>query len=141
MRIVIGAVGKLKDKAIRSIADDYLHRIRRFVRCDEVEARDISGLERALPADGRLVALEVDGETIDSRQLARRIEDWGSTGKGTVSFLVGGAEGIPKAVSQRAHSRLSLSQLTLPHRLARIVLLEQVYRAFTIIRGTPYARE
>ena len=141
MRIVIGAVGKLKDRAVRSIADDYLQRIRRFVRCDEIEARDIGGLDRALPADCHLVALEVDGETLDSRQLSRRLEEWGSTGKGTVAFVIGGAEGIPKAVSQRAHARLSLSRLTLPHRLARIVLLEQVYRAFTIIRGTPYARE
>ena len=138
---MIGAVGKLKDKSIRSIADDYLYRIRRFVRCDEVESRDINALLRYLPTDCHRVALEVDGETLDSRQLSRRLEEWGSTGKGTVAFVIGGAEGIPKAVSQRAHTRLSLSRLTLPHRLARIVLLEQVYRAFTIIRGTPYARE
>ncbi|HEX5100948.1 MAG TPA: 23S rRNA (pseudouridine(1915)-N(3))-methyltransferase RlmH, partial [Polyangiaceae bacterium] len=75
------------------------------------------------------------------RELAARLERWGRRGKGDVAFVLGGAEGIPKALLDGAHARLSLSSLTLPHRLARVLLFEQIYRAFTILRGEPYARE
>jgi 23S rRNA (pseudouridine1915-N3)-methyltransferase len=141
VRIAIVAVGKLRDQPTRALANEYLSRIRHFVRCDEVQVRDASGLERALPADAVVVALEVDGERWTSRELARHVERWGHQGKGGVAFVIGGAEGIPASLSKRAHTRLSLSPMTLPHRLARVVLLEQLYRAFTIIRGMPYARE
>lgn len=141
MRIVIVAVGKLKERAARALADDYLGRIQKFVRCDEIEVRDGAGLARGIPADAHVVALEVDGRSWSSPELARHLEDWGRSGKGTIAFLIGGADGIPAELSRAAQARLSLSSLTLPHRLARIVLFEQIYRAFTILRGTPYARE
>jgi 23S rRNA (pseudouridine1915-N3)-methyltransferase len=141
VKIVVVAVGKLKERELRVVADDYLGRIRRHVRCDEVEVKTDAALARALPGDATLVALEVDGAETSSEGLARQIERWGSQGKGVVAFVIGGAEGIPADVSQRAHARLSLSRLTLPHRLARVVLYEQIYRAMTILRGEPYARE
>jgi 23S rRNA (pseudouridine1915-N3)-methyltransferase len=87
------------------------------------------------------VALEVDGEAVTSTELSKRVERWSSTGKGVVAFVIGGAEGIPKDLSRSAVARLSLSKLTLPHRLARVLLLEQLYRALSILRGEPYARE
>ena len=141
MKLVVVAVGKLKERAYRELADEYLGRIRRYVRCEELEVRDASALKRALPADALTVALEVDGETISSEALSRRVEHWGSRGKGVVAFLIGGAEGIGRELSASADVRLSLSSFTLPHRLARIVLYEQLYRALTIQRGEPYARE
>jgi 23S rRNA (pseudouridine1915-N3)-methyltransferase len=73
--------------------------------------------------------------------LAKRVERWSSRGKGIVAFVIGGADGIPADLLSRADARLSLSTLTLPHRLARVVLAEQLYRAMTILRGEPYARE
>jgi 23S rRNA (pseudouridine1915-N3)-methyltransferase len=141
VRLVVVAVGKLKERAFRELADDYLGRVRRYTRCDELEVRDGAALEKALPADALSVALEVKGEALTSEGLSRRLEQWGSRGKGVVAFLIGGAEGIPEATSKRADARLSLSTLTLPHRLARVVLYEQLYRAFSIQRGEPYARE
>lgn len=141
MRLAVVAVGKLKERAFRELADDYLGRIRRYVRCEELEVKEAAALGSAPPSDALVVALEVHGEALSSEALSRRLEQWGSRGKGHVAFLIGGAEGIPAEVSRRADVRLSLSSLTLPHRLARVVLYEQLYRALSILKGEPYARE
>jgi 23S rRNA (pseudouridine1915-N3)-methyltransferase len=141
VRLAVVAVGRIKERALRSVADDYLGRIGRYVRCDEIEVRDAAAIERALPAGARVVALEVDGRALGSEAFARRLERWGSDGKGVIAFVIGAADGIPPRLSARADERLSLSSMTLPHRLARVVLFEQLYRAMTILRGEPYARE
>ncbi len=141
MKISVVAVGKIRERSVRDVADDYLARLRRYVRAEEIEPKDDAALERAVPADALVVALEVWGKGIGSEDFARRLESWGSTGKGHVAFVIGGAEGIPRALSQRAQFHLSLSPMTLPHRLARVILFEQLYRAMTILRGEPYARE
>jgi 23S rRNA (pseudouridine1915-N3)-methyltransferase len=141
MRLVIIAAGKLKERELRVIADDYLGRIRRYVKCDEIEVKSAKELAPAVPAEALLVALEVEGDAVTSTELAKRVERWSSTGKGVVAFVIGDAAGIPKELSQNAVARLSLSKLTLPHRLARVLLLEQLYRSLSILRGEPYARE
>jgi 23S rRNA (pseudouridine1915-N3)-methyltransferase len=141
LRLVVLAVGKIKDRGLREAADDYLKRLQRYARCDEIEVRDASGLERALPADAFVIALTVGGDAPTSETFAKNLERWASRGKGVLAFLIGGAEGLPDELERRADSRLSLSSLTLPHRLARVVLFEQLYRAMTILRGEPYARE
>jgi 23S rRNA (pseudouridine1915-N3)-methyltransferase len=141
VRFIIVAVGRIRDRPLRAVADDYLERVRRYVRCDEVEVRDAALLARALPEAAHRIALEVDGESLSSVELARRIERWGSTGKGEIAWVIGGADGIPEGISRAAAARVSLSRMTLPHRLARVVLCEQLYRACTILRGEPYARE
>ena len=141
MRLYVVAVGKLRDRALRAVADDYLARIRRALRCDEIEIDAGAKLERRLPDGVTLVALDPRGEALTSPDFAKRLERWGSLGKGDVAFLLGGADGIPEALLARATARLSLSPMTLPHRLARVVLLEQLYRALSILRGEPYARE
>jgi 23S rRNA (pseudouridine1915-N3)-methyltransferase len=135
------AVGKLRERGLRAALDDYLGRIRRHVRVEEVELRSDAGFERAIREDELVVALEVNGDALTSEAFARRLESWGSRGKGNIAFLIGGAEGIPRTVSAAAHHRLSLSSMTLPHRLARVLLAEQVYRGLSILRGEPYARE
>lgn len=141
MRFVVIAAGKLKQRELRVLADDYLGRIRHYAKCDELEVRSAAELASAVPSGALLVALEVDGESVTSSELAKRVERWTSTGKGLVAFVIGAAEGIPQSLSRSAAARLSLSRLTLPHRLARVVLLEQLYRSLTILRGEPYARE
>lgn len=141
MKLVVVAVGKLKTRELRAIADDYLGRIRRYSACEEHEVKGPGDLAGRIPKDAFVVALEVKGAALTSEAFAARLEHWTSQHKGVVAFLIGGAEGIPKDVSARADARLSLSTMTLPHRLARIVLAEQLYRALTILRGEPYARE
>lgn len=141
MRLVVVAAGKIRGRELRAVADDYLQRIRRYLRCEEIEARDAAGLARSIPDGAFRVALEVGGDALSSEAFARRVEQWGSRGKGDVAFVIGGAEGIPPELSRAADYRLSLSSMTLPHRLARVLLFEQLYRALTILRGEPYARE
>lgn len=138
---MIVAAGRLKEREVRAIADDYLARIRRYVKCDEIEVKSASDLASAVPDGALLVALEVEGDALSSTELSRRVERWSSTGKGIVAFVIGGADGIPVALSKSAAARISLSKLTLPHRLARVLLLEQLYRSLSILRGEPYARE
>ncbi len=145
MRIAIIAVGKVKQRGLRAELDDYLGRVRRYAACDEIELRDGGEREvaerfaRARPARARVVALEVEGKSLDSRGLADLVRDCEDHAAGTLAFLIGGAYGLPAATSRAADLRLSLSALTLPHRLARLVLAEQVYRAFTILRNEPYS--
>ncbi len=141
MRFVVVAVGRLKEPEVRRLADEYLRRSRRYARCDELEVAHAGELERAIPPGALRVALEVDGEALSSLELSRRVQRWTSTGKGVVAFLIGGAEGLPAPLSRAAEQRLSLSSLTLPHRLARVLLYEQIYRSLTLLRGEPYARE
>jgi 23S rRNA (pseudouridine1915-N3)-methyltransferase len=141
LKFVVVAVGKIKDAPLRAAADDYFGRVRRYVACDEREAKSGDQLERLVPEGAIRIALEVEGEALSSQKLAGRIEQWSTRGKGIIAFLIGGAEGIPKDVSARAEVRLSLSTMTLPHRLARVILAEQLYRSMTLIRGEPYARE
>ena len=141
MKLFVVAVGKIREKSLRAVANDYLERASHYARVSEVEVKSDAELERALPREATVIALDPAGDAVTSRELAARLERWGRRGKGDVAFVIGGAEGIPQGVLDGAHARLSLSSLTLPHRLARVVLFEQIYRAFTILRGEPYARE
>ena len=143
MKVVVVAVGRVKDRPLRASLDDYLGRLRRYVPCEEIELADApaSKLEPAFnraTAGATVVALEVNGRALGSEAFARDLERRGSQGKRVVAVLIGGADGRPTAVSLAAHARLILSTLTFPHRLARLVLVEQLYRAMTILRGEPY---
>lgn len=141
MKVLILAEGRLKERGLRELADDYLRRIRRHVRCDEVELKDSRAWARSVPVAMRVVALEVTGHSVSSSEFADCLDRWSQRGKGDVAFLIGGAEGLPRQLSEAADERLSLSHLTLPHRLARLLLLEQIYRGLSILHGEPYARE
>lgn len=141
MRFIVVAAGKLKGSHLRPLADDYKGRIQRYARCDEIETRLPSELAAAVPAGALVVALEVDGKQLTSTEFSRKVDAWSRHGKGEMAFVIGGAEGIPAELSARADFRLSLSKMTLPHRLARVLLYEQLYRALSILRGEPYARE
>ena len=141
MRIVIVASGKVRDRAARELCDDYLGRIRKHTRIDELEAKDGPDLARVLPQVDVVVALEVWGKALSSEAFSQKLAAFGRQGKGDIAFLIGAAEGIPEELSRKAHFHLSLSSMTLPHRFARVLLLEQIYRGFSIQRGEPYARE
>ena len=141
MKLYVLAQGKLKDRGLRAVADDYKARLERYVAVEEIEVKDAQALERRAPKEAWLCMLEAGGEAISSRTLAARLESWATRHKGQVCFVIGGAEGIPRAWSRRGDAHLSLSSLTLPHRLVRVIVFEQLYRALTILRGEPYARE
>jgi 23S rRNA (pseudouridine1915-N3)-methyltransferase len=146
VRLSIVAVGKIKERGIREAIDDYLGRVRRYFAVDEIEIRDAAAaelattLEKRTPSSAHVVALDVEGKAMTSDRFARWLDARMTQGKGKVVFLIGGAEGLPPSVRARADEKLSLSSMTLPHRLARLFLAEQLYRAVTILRGEPYAR-
>src|SRR5207244_2304007 len=133
------AVGRVKDAALRAACDDYLGRLRRYTRLDEREVKDEARLLEAIPEDSRLVALSEAGEQCTSGQLADWTARWEMDGR-DVTFAIGGADALPAPVLERAERAWSLSRLTLPHELARVILYEQLYRAYTIRRGEPYHR-
>jgi 23S rRNA (pseudouridine1915-N3)-methyltransferase len=144
MRLVVVAVGRVKDRPLRAALDEYFGRVRRYVPCDEIEIPDAPAAKLApalskATAGANVIALEVNGRALGSEAFAASVERWGSRGKGVVAFLIGGADGLPAEISAAASDRWSLSTLTFPHRLARLVLIEQLYRAMTILRGEPYA--
>ena len=146
MRLVVIAVGKVKERGIREAIDDYVKRIKRYVAFDEIELRDakerevVADFTKRIPEGAHLIALEVGGKAHTSEGFARHLEHRAARGKGIVAFAIGGAEGLPREIVARADETLSLSTMALPHRLARLILVEQLYRAMTILRGEPYSK-
>jgi 23S rRNA (pseudouridine1915-N3)-methyltransferase len=155
VQIRILAVGGRMPAWVEAGCDEYLKRFSRDfpVSLQPVEAagrgrsrpaadamrREGEALLARVGAADRCVALAVDGVAISTPQLAQRIEDWRMDGR-DVSLLIGGADGLASACLDRAEWRWSLSKLTLPHPLVRVLLLEQLYRAWSIISGHPYHR-
>ena len=153
MRVRLIWVGKTKNEHLRALVEDYLQRLARFTRCDVTELREsASGNEqaavaeesarilRALSEDSLTVLLDVEGRQWSSPELAAEIEGWQVRGTKVAAFVVGGYAGVSAEVRRRAQARWSLSRLTLTHEMARLVLVEQLYRAHTIIRGLPYQK-
>ena len=137
-RIRILAVGKLRKSWVLEGAGVYLKRLPglQVVELrDAGMAREAEAIQAALKPDERLVVLTEEGRTFDSLAFARQLEGSGSE---RLAFVIGGAEGIEPALKARASWRLSLSPMTFPHELARLLLLEQLYRALTIQQGGPY---
>lgn len=138
MIVHVIAVGRLRS-AFREAADEYLRRLRRFLPVEEREVRDARRLAGARPAGARLVALTRTGSAWTSAELGRRLQGWREASR-DVALLIGGAEGLDRALTAAADDRWSLGPLTLPHELARVVVFEQLYRAATIAAGHPYHR-
>ena len=139
MRYRVVAVGRVKDAALRAACDGYLERLSHYVKIEEAEVKDEARLLGVIPAGTRLVALSRTGESWSSRDLATQTERWERDARDVV-FAIGGATALPDDVMKRADHVWSLSALTFPHELARVVVLEQLYRAYTIRRGEPYHR-
>lgn len=152
MRIIIAAVGRLRDTPSRTLFDDYSKRLVWPSVVREVE------LKRALPPDqgraeeGRLlleaigeratvIALDEHGTDWTSAEFARRVGAWRDDGLAELAFAIGGADGHAPALLKRAVAIVAFGKMTWPHRLARVMLVEQIYRAQQIIAGHPYHRE
>lgn len=148
MRCLVLAVGRCRDPALLALLDRYLARLAGTVEIRELEARGEPTQRRArearlildaLPAGAALVALDERGELLTSAELALRLGRLGAESR-TLAFAIGGADGLDPALRERARLVLALGRLTFPHELARLLLVEQLYRVHTILAGHPYHR-
>jgi 23S rRNA (pseudouridine1915-N3)-methyltransferase len=139
------AVGKIKERGLRELIDDYAKRIGRYGTYHELELKDASHEElderfrKAIPQRSRVYALEVEGRAVSSHDLAQLVGRAEDTSVMNLVFLIGGSYGLPPSTSRAADGQLSLSKMIFPHRLARLMLVEQIYRSFTILRNEPYS--
>ncbi|MEM6621221.1 MAG: 23S rRNA (pseudouridine(1915)-N(3))-methyltransferase RlmH [Pseudomonadota bacterium] len=155
MRITIVAVGRLKSGPERTLIDDYLDRANKtgrslglgpckVVEVDERKARDRGAQSQKLlsqvPSSATAVALDERGDNLSSRQLAKLIARERDGGCADMAFMIGGADGIDENVRAATGYRLSFGPMVWPHMLARVMLTEQLYRAFSILDGSPYHR-
>lgn len=150
MKINIVCVGKIKEKFFTDAINEYLKRISRFadLKIIEVdEASKLSNLEQKSKVEGEkllqkcsgvIVALDGGGKLLSSTEIADYIHKKEVQGESTISFVIGGSNGLSKELLSRADLILSFGKITFPHQLFRVVLTEQIYRALTIIEGLPY---
>ncbi|MCY8157548.1 23S rRNA (pseudouridine(1915)-N(3))-methyltransferase RlmH [Bacillus licheniformis] len=157
MNISIVAIGKLKEKYLKQGIDEYIKRLSAYAKVDIIELPDEKAPENLsdqdmkivkdkegerilskISPDAHVIALAIEGKMKSSEELADNMDRLATYGKSKVTFVIGGSLGLSDAVLKRADEKLSFSRMTFPHQLMRMILLEQVYRAFRINRGEPY---
>lgn len=156
-RVTVLCVGKLKEKFYLEAAAEYVKRLQRFCKLELVElpesrlpespspaevqralAAEAVAIRERLPKGGAVIALCIEGKPCSSVELSRRMEELAVAGKTQLTFLIGGSVGLDEGIKKQADWRLSMSPMTFPHHMARIMLLEQIYRAYQIAAGTKY---
>ena len=143
MKIRLVMLGKTRRPEIRTLLDDYAGRIRHFADLELLELRDGSAAairKLKLEPSATIVLLDAAGKQYTSQQFAQWLTKLRDTVTRELVFLCGDAEGFPQELRDVARQKISLSTLTMPHEFARVVLAEQIYRAFTIISGHPYSK-
>ena len=157
MNITIITVGKLKERYFKEAVEEYSTRLSKYCKLDIAEVPDEKAPENLSPAqeliitqkegqgilkyvkeDTYVIALAIQGKQLSSEGLAEFINNLGIKGRSNVAFVIGGSLGLSDEVLKRADYQLSFSPMTFPHQLMRVILLEQVYRGFRIIKGEPY---
>ncbi|WP_044749278.1 23S rRNA (pseudouridine(1915)-N(3))-methyltransferase RlmH [Bacillus alveayuensis] len=157
MNISIICVGKLKEKYLKQGIDEYVKRLSGYAKVEIIEVPDEKAPENLsdqemeqvkqkegerilakISDDTYVIALAIEGKMKSSEELAESLDKLATYGKSKIAFVIGGSLGLSKQVMQRANEALSFSKMTFPHQLMRLILLEQVYRAFRINRGEPY---
>jgi len=157
MNITVISVGKLKEKYLKDAIQEYSIRLTKYCKLDIIEVPDEKAPEnmsaaeedivklkegqtilKNIKADTYIIALAIQGKQLSSEKFAGLISDLGLRGKSNIAFVIGGSLGLSEEVLKRADYHLSFSAMTFPHQLMRVILLEQVYRGFRIIRGEPY---
>jgi len=157
MKITIVAVGKVKEKFYRDAIAEFEKRLSKYCKLEIVEVADektpdnasasqelqIKAKEgdrilSAIKDDMHVIALAIDGKQLSSTELADKIDKLGISGRSSIAFVIGGSLGLDERVLKRADFKLSFSPMTFPHQLMRVILLEQIYRAYRIIAGEPY---
>lgn len=147
LKVTVIAVGKLKKSFWRDACDEYSKRLQKYIQLtvreipDSNPASEADLIEAALDSlerDSQIWLLAIDGTLISSEELAEMFDATALRGISHIVFIIGGSDGVTSAVQKRAHRRLSLGRITMPHNLARVVVLEQIYRACKISRHEPY---
>ncbi|MFD1173023.1 23S rRNA (pseudouridine(1915)-N(3))-methyltransferase RlmH [Oceanobacillus picturae] len=157
MKITLVSVGKLKEKYLKQGIQEYMKRLSAYAKVDIVEVADEKAPENMSDAemlevkrkegerilshinqDTYVITLEINGKMLSSEQLAAKMDELATYGKSKIAFVIGGSLGISDEVQKRSDLALSFSKMTFPHQVMRLILLEQVYRAFRINRGEPY---
>ena len=139
MKLHLLMLGKTRRPELRALLEDYVKRIGRYSPIEITEVRDESAALKKLDADraATVVLLDAAGKSLDSNALAKWLADQRDRGARQLTFLCGDAEGFPEALRRRARQTLSLSAMTFSHELARVMLAEQLYRAFAILSSSP----
>lgn len=156
-RVTVLCVGKLKERFYADAAAEYVKRLQRYCKLEIIELPEQrlpedpspaeiqralraegAAIREKLPKGGAVVALCIEGKPCSSEELSRRMADFGIQGRTQVAFIIGGSFGLDEDVKKQADWRLSISPMTFPHHLARVMLLEQIYRACQIAEGTKY---
>ncbi len=157
MRFTCIAVGKIKEKFYRDALEEYRKRLSRYCKLEILELPDEKTLEgagaaeeaavrereggrilKAIREDAYVIALAIEGKSLDSVELSQKLDNLGISGRSHIVFVIGGSLGLSQAVMERADEAISFSRMTFPHQLMRVILLEQVYRSFRIMKGEPY---
>ena len=157
MSVRILCVGKLKEDWLRSAQAEYSKRLSRYCKLEVIEVADEKTPDQAsetvednirtkegerlmkyIRDDMYVITLEIGGKMLSSEEFAEKIETLGVQGKSSIAFVIGGSIGLGKEVLKRSDYALSFSKMTFPHQLMRVILLEQVYRAYRIMNGEPY---
>ncbi len=153
MNIKIVCVGKIKEKFYRDAIEEYAKRLSRFCKFEIVEVQEelidanLKNLDMVKEKEGKrildkaqgyIIALAIDGNNISSEDHAKKINELSVRGVSSITYIIGGSYGLSKEVLDRADYKLSFGKLTYPHQLMRVVLSEQIYRAYTILEGSSY---
>lgn len=157
MKITVLTVGKLKEKFFTEAVAEYSKRLSKYCKLEILEVADEKTPEKAsqaeeeqikeregvrllkyIPGSAYVLALAIEGKEMDSVAFSKKIENLGMEGKSHLIFLIGGSLGLSDIVLQRANEKISFSKMTFPHQLMRVILLEQIYRGYRIMKGEPY---
>ncbi|MDM5340959.1 23S rRNA (pseudouridine(1915)-N(3))-methyltransferase RlmH [Fictibacillus enclensis] len=157
MNILVVTVGKLKEKYLKMGIEEYVKRLGPYAKIDIVEVPDEKAPENLsdqemqlvkkaegdrllakIPQDAHVIAMAIEGKLISSEDLAKNLDQLATYGKSKVAFVIGGSLGLSDEVMKRANEKISFGRITYPHQLMKLVLVEQIYRAFRINRGEPY---
>lgn len=157
MKITILTVGKVKEKFYRQAIEEFEKRLSRYCKLEIIEVQDEKTPDRAseteenqikekegqrllkyIKDDAWVCALAIEGKMLDSVELSQKMEQMGIAGTSHMIFVIGGSLGLADEVLKRADFKLSFSKMTFPHQLMRVILLEQIYRAYRIMQGEPY---
>ncbi|WP_055669893.1 23S rRNA (pseudouridine(1915)-N(3))-methyltransferase RlmH [Desnuesiella massiliensis] len=157
MNILLVSVGKIKEKYLRDAIDEYSKRLQRYCKLEVIELADEKTPDNAsqkeeliikekegeailkvLKDNMYVIALDLKGKMLSSEEFSEHIKDLGVKGESNIAFAIGGSLGLSQQVLNRANYKLCFSKMTFPHQLFRVMLLEQVYRGFRIMKGEPY---